>query len=94
MLARIEQHPYLRRRQSGLNTHEDSIAPAACVVLFRLSVPGRPRIVQYELRMRFFSRRLSVEIGTRSARLNPEVHISALRSCSHTVRANRRGPGL
>lgn len=80
MLAGVQQHPDLTRWRPNKNPRKHRLAANAGVVLFRSGIFHRAGAVEGEVLMWRFGRRLSIEVSTPRARLNPEVHSSRVES--------------
>ena len=76
MLAGVKQNPNLARRWSGENSRKHRVAPNAGVVFFDSRVFHRAGTVKRKVLVRKLFRRLTVQVGTLRARLNPKVHSS------------------
>ena len=80
MLTGVQQHPDLKRWRPDKNPRKHRVAANARVVLFRSGIFHCAGAVEGEVLMRMLSRRLSIEVSTPRARLNPEVHSSLVES--------------
>ena len=76
MLTGVQQHPDLTRWRPDKNPRKHRMAANASVVLFRSGIFHCCGAVEGEVLMWRFGRRLSIEVSTSRARLNPEVHSS------------------
>ena len=78
MLAGVQQHPDLTRWWPNKNPRKHRLAANARVVLFRSGIFHRAGAIEGEVLMRMLSRRLSIEVSTSRAGLNPEIHSSVV----------------
>jgi len=76
MLTGVQQHPDLKRWRPDKNPRKHRVAANARVVLFRSGIFHCAGAVEGEVLVRRFGRRLSGDVSTSRARLNPEVHSS------------------
>jgi hypothetical protein len=75
MLPGVQQHPDLLRWRPGKYSRKHRAASHASVVLFLSRIRYCADAGEPEILVRGTRGRLPVEIRTRSARLNPQVHL-------------------